>query len=104
MFVYSGNGNTDSAESLTNKEFYKKVANEYTALLSAYNAEGQCYRVDLRLRPEGTLGEICISEEGARHYYAERARDWEKQMLIKARVAAGEPEPGTAMLEFVEPL
>ena len=27
-------------------------------------------------------------------YYAQRARDWEKQMLIKARVSAGEPEPG----------
>ena len=25
-------------------------------------------------------------------------------MLIKARVAAGEPEPGAALLEFVEPL
>ena len=104
MFVYGGNGETDGASPLTNKEFYKKVANQYTALLSAYNAEGQCYRVDLRLRPEGTLGEICISEEGARVYYSNRARDWEKQMLIKARVAAGEPEPGTALLEFVEPL
>jgi glutamate-ammonia-ligase adenylyltransferase len=60
--------------------------------------------VDLRLRPDGTLGEIAISGEGARKYYAERARDWEKQMLIKARVAAGEPEPGAALLEFVEPL
>ena len=27
-------------------------------------------------------------------YYATRARDWEKQMLIKARVSAGEPGPG----------
>ena len=89
---------------LTNKEFYKKVANQYTALLSTYTAEGQCYRVDLRLRPDGTLGEVAISEEGARAYYSERARDWEKQMLIKARISAGESEPGAALLEFVEPL
>ena len=104
MFVYGGNGQTDGAHCLTNKEFYKKVANQYTALLSAYSADGPCYRVDLRLRPDGALGEICISEEGAREYYAGRARDWEKQMLIKARVSAGEPEAGTALLEFVEPL
>jgi glutamate-ammonia-ligase adenylyltransferase len=104
MFVYGGSGETDGPLRLSNKEFYKKVANDYTALLSAYTAEGQCYRVDLRLRPDGTLGEICISEEGARAYYAERARDWEKQMLIKARVSAGEPEPGAALLDFVEPL
>jgi glutamate-ammonia-ligase adenylyltransferase len=104
MFVYGANGETDGGARLTNKEFYKKVANQYTALLSAYTVEGQCYRVDLRLRPDGTLGEVCTSEDGAQIYYAERARDWEKQMLIKARVSAGEPEPGAALLEFVEPL
>ena len=104
MFVYGGNGETDGPAVLTNKEFYKKVANQYTALLSTYTAEGQCYRVDLRLRPDGTLGEIAVSEDGARAYYSERARDWEKQMLIKARISAGETEPGAALLEFVEPL
>src|ERR1017187_2047272 len=104
MFVYGGNGETDGHSPVSNKEFYKKVANQYTLLLSSYTAEGQCYRVDLRLRPDGTLGEISISEEGARTYYRERARDWEKQMLIKARVSAGEPQPGAALLEFVEPL
>ena len=41
--------------------------------------------------------------DGARHYYAERARDWELQMLIKARVAAGDAATGRALLEFVEP-
>src|SRR6185295_6847903 len=66
MFLYGGNGETDGPAILTNKEFYKKVANQYTALLSTYTAEGQCYRVDLRLRPDGTLGEIAVSEEGAR--------------------------------------
>jgi glutamate-ammonia-ligase adenylyltransferase len=104
MFVYGGNGMTDGPNPISNKEFFKKVANEYTALLSTYTADGLVYRVDLRLRPDGTLGEICISLQGAKTYYGERARDWEKQMLIKARVAAGECEPGEALLEFVEPL
>ena len=104
MFVYGGPGETDGPGVLTNKEFYKKVANQYTALLSTYTAEGQCYRVDLRLRPDGTLGEVAISEEGALAYYGGRARDWEKQMLIKARISAGESGPGAALLEFVEPL
>ncbi len=104
MFVYGGAGQTNGREPISNKEFYKKVANEYTALLSSYTAEGQCYRVDLRLRPDGRLGEICISLEGAKTYYQQRARDWEKQMLIKARISAGEPEPGQALLDSVEPL
>jgi glutamate-ammonia-ligase adenylyltransferase len=104
MFVYGGPGETNGPEAVTNKEFYKKVANEFTALLSTYTAEGQCYRVDLRLRPDGTGGEVCISEEAARAYYSERARDWEKQMLIKARISAGDAGPGAALLESVEPL
>jgi glutamate-ammonia-ligase adenylyltransferase len=104
MFVHGGEGETDGPERLSNKEFYKKVANQYISLLSTYTADGQCYRVDLRLRPDGSLGEISISEDGAKTYYENRARDWEKQMLIKARISAGEPEPAAGLLEFVEPL
>jgi glutamate-ammonia-ligase adenylyltransferase len=104
MFVYSGNGETAGPEVITNKEFFKKVANQYTELLSTYTADGSCYRVDLRLRPDGRLGEVCISLDGAKRYYQERARDWEKQMLIKARVCAGDLALGREFLEFVEPL
>ncbi len=104
MFVYTANGETDGKNPISNKEFYKKVANQYTELLSTYTAEGMCYRVDLRLRPDGSLGEVCISLEGAKKYYQVRARDWELQMLIKARVAAGDPETGRQLLDSVEPL
>jgi glutamate-ammonia-ligase adenylyltransferase len=104
MFVYTANGETDGQHRISNKEFYKKVANQYTELLSTYTAEGMCYRVDLRLRPDGSLGEVCISLDGAKTYYQGRARDWELQMLIKARVAAGDVETGRALLESVEPL
>ena len=36
-------------------------------------------------------------------YYETRGRDWELQMLIKARVAAGELSPGRELLDAVEP-
>ncbi len=98
MFVYAANGETDGEHPISNKEFYKKVANQYTELLSTYTAEGLCYRMDLRLRPDGSLGEVCISLDGAKSYYQTRARDWELQMLIKARVAAGDPEAGRELL------
>ena len=104
MFVYTANGETTGPDSISNKEFFKKVANQYTELLSTYTTDGLCYRVDLRLRPDGRLGEICISLEGAERYYQERARDWEKQMLIKARVCAGDRQLGRELLDFVEPL
>jgi glutamate-ammonia-ligase adenylyltransferase len=104
MFVYAANGETGGEHAISNKEFYKKVANQYTELLSTYTAEGMCYRVDLRLRPDGSLGEACISLDGAKTYYQTRARDWELQMLIKARVAAGDAEAGRELLDSVEPL
>jgi [glutamine synthetase] adenylyltransferase / [glutamine synthetase]-adenylyl-L-tyrosine phosphorylase len=101
MFLYSGYGETDTG--LPNKEFFQRLANQYTELLSTYTGEGMCYRVDLRLRPDGRFGELCPSLEGARNYYQNRARDWELQMLIKARVSAGDPQPGLDLLHFVDP-
>jgi [glutamine synthetase] adenylyltransferase / [glutamine synthetase]-adenylyl-L-tyrosine phosphorylase len=104
MFLYSENGHTSGPVSISNKEFFKRASNQLTGLLSAYSAEGMCYRVDLRLRPDGSLGEVCISVDGARNYYEKRGRDWELQMLIKARVAAGYRPTGRALLDFAEPL
>ncbi|MBM3739715.1 MAG: glutamine-synthetase adenylyltransferase, partial [Acidobacteria bacterium] len=103
MFLFAGNGQTDGAEPVTNREFYKRVCVQLTELLSTYTPHGICYRVDLRLRPEGTLGEVCLPLDAAKTYYQKRARDWELQMLIKARVAAGDMSPGRDLLEFVEP-
>jgi glutamate-ammonia-ligase adenylyltransferase len=104
MFLYSNNGETQGQDSISNKEFFKKLCIQLTELLSSYTPHGHCYRVDLRLRPEGTLGEVCISLDGARSYYQVRARDWELQMLIKARVSAGDRALGRSLLTFVEPL
>jgi glutamate-ammonia-ligase adenylyltransferase len=104
MFVDSAGGETSGPFRIANDEFFKLAATQLTTMLSQYTAEGLCYRVDLRLRPEGALGEVCISLDGARRYYADRARDWELQMLIKARVAAGHLPTGQALLDSVEPL
>ena len=97
MFVCSGNTEIDTV-------FFKTVANRLTEVLSVYTAEGMCYRVDLRLRPDGRLGEVCQSLDSVKQYYGTRARDWELQMLIKARVAAGDSGPGRELLDFVDPL
>jgi glutamate-ammonia-ligase adenylyltransferase len=103
MFLYEANGETDGPDPIANREFYKKAANQFTKLLSTYTAEGLCYRVDLRLRPEGSLGEVVISLDGAKNYYERRARDWELQMMIKARVSAGDYDLGCELLDFVDP-
>lgn len=104
MFFYGGNGYTSGSRSISNKEFFQKLSHLLCDTLSTYTSDGMCYRVDMRLRPEGSLGEICISLDAAKAYYKNRARDWELQMLLKARTAAGDMEMGAAFFEFVEPL
>src|SRR5579872_1325580 len=103
MFLYDANGETGGGPSgtISNREFFVNAANQLTSLLSTYTTEGMCYRVDLRLRPDGSQGEVCISLEAARQYYANRARDWELQMMIKSRVAAGDRATGDALLDSV---
>jgi len=104
MFVYSAAGAIEGAHGLTHREFFKKLAHRLTELLATYTPQGMIYRVDLRLRPDGRLGEVSISLDAAKEYYSKRARDWELQMLIKARCAAGDPEPARALLEWVQPM
>ena len=104
MFIYADDADPTGNSNLTTKEFFKIAANRLTERLGSYSSEGLCYRVDLRLRPDGRFGEVCHSLDGARKYYASRGRDWELQMLIKARVCAGDAGPGRALLEFVQPL
>jgi glutamate-ammonia-ligase adenylyltransferase len=104
MFLYAENGMTAGAAPISSKEFFKKAANQLTDLLSTYTAAGVTYRVDLRLRPDGRFGEVIVSLDGAKRYYRERARDWELQMLVKARVSAGDAALGAELLDAVEPL
>jgi [glutamine synthetase] adenylyltransferase / [glutamine synthetase]-adenylyl-L-tyrosine phosphorylase len=66
--------------------------------------EGQAYRIDTNLRPEGRNGPLLRSLEGYSEYYQRWAKPWEYQALIKARCAAGNETVGTNLVETVSPL
>lgn len=104
MYLYSGEGETSGPIRIANKEFCSELAQRITQLLAAATPEGVCYRVDLRLRPDGSMGEIVLPLRAMVEYYHTRARDWELQMMIKARPAAGAARLGRRMLELIEPL
>ncbi|MCX7605270.1 MAG: glutamine-synthetase adenylyltransferase [Bryobacteraceae bacterium] len=103
IFLHTGDGTTAGPEPLTAAEFFRRLSLEITRLLGQTTAEGLIYRIDLRLRPEGRHGALCPSLEAARRYYETRARDWELQMLIKVRPAAGDLRPGQELLEALQP-
>ncbi len=46
------------AISISAREFFTRLAQELTAVLSNVSADGQVFRVDLRLRPQGSSGEM----------------------------------------------
>lgn len=90
MFLYSEAGETAGGVGATsNREYFTRLAQAITEYVSAMTAEGPTYRVDLRLRPGGREGEVAISLKAASEYYHRQARDWELQMLIRARACAG---------------
>jgi glutamate-ammonia-ligase adenylyltransferase len=85
--------------SISAREFFTRLAQELTAVLSNVSADGQVFRVDLRLRPQGTSGEMVVGCGQALRYYNSVAQDWELQAFLKLR-----PSAGDRMLarEFVE--
>ena len=103
MYVHSGDGHTHGPVVTTNQDFTVKLAKRLTGLLSMVTPEGFSYRIDLRLRPEGNAGELVIPLSAATHYYFQRARDWELQMLLKARPVAGDLKLGRLFLNIVTP-
>ncbi|MFZ6007998.1 MAG: bifunctional [glutamate--ammonia ligase]-adenylyl-L-tyrosine phosphorylase/[glutamate--ammonia-ligase] adenylyltransferase [Nitrospirota bacterium] len=62
-----------------------KAAEQLLRLCMSYTKDGIAYRVDTRLRPEGSKGPLVSSLKGLRDYYLKHAQVWELQALLKAR-------------------
>ena len=92
MFVYDEDGETRpgrGAERIENGDFFRRLGEELIKALTAATHEGFLYRVDMRLRPEGSAGPLVHSLRSCWNYYEARGEIWERQMLIKGRCAAG---------------
>jgi glutamate-ammonia-ligase adenylyltransferase len=99
-FVYEAEGETDGPERVPNRAFFARVAERLLVVLSEMTEEGTVFRVDLRLRPEGTGGALALPLDGYRQYHETRGALWERQALIKARVAAGDEPLGRLFLDL----
>ena len=80
-----------------------KILEEVRADLSSHTEEGYAYRVDLRLRPFGSSGEIVQSVPSIIDYYSHSAAFWEIQAAIKMRPIAGNLRIGYDFLERLKP-
>lgn len=106
MFLYGQDGETSggNAGAISNAEYFVRLAQAILKLVTEVTPEGAVYRADLRLRPQGREGDVAMSVPAALDYYRTRAREWELQMLIKARGSAGDITTARAFLAQVRPL
>jgi [glutamine synthetase] adenylyltransferase / [glutamine synthetase]-adenylyl-L-tyrosine phosphorylase len=106
IFLYDHDGETAGGEAgaISNPEYFVRLAQATLKMLSEATPEGAVFRIDMRLRPEGAQGDLVISLATALEYYRTRGREWEFQMLIKARVCAGETSTGEEFLREIHTL
>jgi len=91
------------SESLSIEDYFIRLSQKITSLLSDVTPEGYLYRVDLRLRPEGKAGSLAQSLKSFERYYASRGETWERLALTKAWPVAGDRALGMKFLKKAAP-
>ena len=78
---------------------YIRLGERLIDAISKITSEGYLYRVDMRLRPWGSVGALVVSVKGFLKYLDKNARLWEKQALLKARHIAGDRKVSADFLD-----
>ncbi|HWN65846.1 MAG TPA: bifunctional [glutamate--ammonia ligase]-adenylyl-L-tyrosine phosphorylase/[glutamate--ammonia-ligase] adenylyltransferase [Candidatus Binatus sp.] len=101
LFLYSDEGQLSTH--LSYHEFFNRLGKKILETFSAPHPEGSLFRVDLRLRPEGSAGPLARSLESMENYYAGFGETWERLALIKARGIGGSRELAYEFLRQHQP-
>jgi [glutamine synthetase] adenylyltransferase / [glutamine synthetase]-adenylyl-L-tyrosine phosphorylase len=88
---------------ISNHEYFVTLSRRLTNLIGGKGPEGEAFRVDLRLRPDGTQGQLALSLLSYEAYYARLGQTWEKMALLRARPVAGEAHLGAEFMALVQP-
>ncbi|MGE5214024.1 MAG: DUF294 nucleotidyltransferase-like domain-containing protein, partial [Nitrospirota bacterium] len=101
LFLYSDEGQL--APHISYHQFFNRLGNKILETFSIPHPSGLLFRVDLRLRPEGSAGPLARSLESMENYYAGFGETWERIALIKARGIAGSRELAYDFLRLHQP-
>lgn len=88
---------------ISSEEYFEILARELTKTLAEPTREGYIFRVDLRLRAEGAVGQLARSLDGYVQYCVMRGQVWERLALLKAWPVAGSLDVGRTFLKKVKP-
>lgn len=100
IFAYETEG---ELATLSYQQFYTRLGQALIRLLDSQTADGFVYRVDMRLRPWGSVGALASSFESLVAYYRHQGREWERYALIKIRAVAGDVRAGQRLIETLKP-
>ncbi len=104
IFAFEEDGETNGASSgkstLSNQEFFTRVAKKLIAAIDEITEDGFVFRVDMRLRPYGSEGPLACSLVMLEEYYQNQGREWERYAWIKGRVIAG---PAQQVADLLRP-
>jgi glutamate-ammonia-ligase adenylyltransferase len=107
IFIYPEDGDTAGPKSIENFDFFTRLGKRMISALGDLTADGQVFRVDMRLRPNGDSGPLVCSLDALENYFITQGREWERYAWIKGRTMnAGEnlqPAWVTAMQKIARP-
>ena len=93
IFVYPEEGESAGREEggrqlgqIDNYDFFSRLGKKLIAALGEATADGQVFRVDMRLRPNGDSGPLVLSLTSLENYFITQGREWERYAWIKGRV------------------
>ena len=98
IFVYPEEGDTAGPKSIENYDFFNRLGKRIIGALGDLTADGQVFRVDMRLRPNGDSGPLVCSLDALENYFITQGREWERYAWIKSRVMNAGPNADGAAL------
>src|SRR5881296_3343069 len=101
LFLYSEEGQL--TPHISYHEFFNRLAKRILETFSTLHPAGSLFRIDLRLRPEGSAGPLARSLESMENYYAGFGESWERLALIKSRRVCGSNELAYEFLRQHQP-
>src|SRR6266480_6844462 len=101
LFLYGEEGQL--TPHISYHEFFNRLGKKILETFSTPHPAGSLFRIDLRLRPEGSAGPLARSLESMENYYSGFGETWERLALIKARGICGSRELAYEFLRQHQP-
>ena len=89
VFLFPAPGETDGRKCISNEQFFTRLGQAVIRILDQATGDGFVYRVDMRLRPFGDSGPLCVSLAAFEDYLQQHGRAWERYAYVKARPVTG---------------